>query len=109
MDKLTKKSVKLLKKLAVDEIIKQINSSSGYRCEAGWWDDDRDEWVSNPFVVNDKTEYIPAYWHAGIDNGPDWALGRDISRLEFASEEAKRKLRDMLPSDSKFITWAWYN
>ena len=69
-----------------------------------------------PLVIEEKvlyisshTKFIPAEWVAGIEGNPlEFGWG-GFSRPEFASEEAKRILRDMFPEKARLITWAWYH
>lgn len=106
--KLTKKEVKSLKKTLTHGILNQMqakNGWGGYRLIVGGWDNEPEEII----LVDRDTRYIPDHWNAGITNGCWYKFGSDLARVEFASEEAKRKVRDMFPGQAKFITWAWYN
>lgn len=103
--KLNKKGVKNLKRTLITGILSQMNNDVGY--EAVLWDSEIQE--RELLVVDRNTEYIPVHWHAGISGTAGFRFGYDLSRIEFASEEAKRKVRDMFPAQANLITWAWYN
>jgi len=103
--KLSKKEIKRLKNVFIAGILSQMASKSGYECVL--WNAETEE--RELIIVNQATRYLPDYWQAGITNGVSFRFGADLARIEFASEEAKRMVRDMFPDQAGFITWAWYN
>jgi len=92
--KLNKKEVKLMKKILVLDILNQINSKKGYVYD---------------IACSPVSQDFPYVEDLGIDNGFSHKLGDTLSKIEFASEEAKRQVRDTFPGQAGFITWAWYN
>ncbi|MFH1402162.1 MAG: hypothetical protein ABIG87_00875 [Patescibacteria group bacterium] len=102
---LTKKEVKSMKGILIIGILNQMQSEYGYELILGGLDEE----PRKVLVVDRNTEYIPDHWGAGITNGMYYRFGDTLARVEFASEEAKRKVRNMFPAQAKFITWAWYN
>lgn len=107
--KATKKLIKELKAQLVKTIMNKMASEDGYDTIVCYVAGDVDELVFEILWVNKDTEYIPSHWKAGIYNSASFRFGQDLSRIDFASEEAKRKIRDMFPGQEDFITWAWYN
>jgi len=106
--KLAKKEVKNLKRFLTTGILTQMTAEHGFGgYELVLWDAETRE--QELFIVDRDTKYIPDNWHAGISNSMSFKFGDDLTRTGFASEEAKRKVRDMFPEQAKFITWAWYN
>ena len=101
--KLTRKEVKSLKRTLTTGILNQMNSETGYEVSLGTPDNRYQE------TVCASTEYVDSTWGAGIDSGASYKFGDTLTQVEFASEEAKRMLRDMFPAQANFITWAWYN
>ena len=118
MIKPTRVKVKLLKKMITSSILQRIKTT-GYKlllerevhectcisdrlCTCG-------SYRPEIMIVDIDTQYIPVIWHAGIDGRFDFKFGEDLTRIEFASEEAKRKVREIYPGCEDFITWAWYN
>ena len=114
----TKKEIKRLKSIVTSSILNKIKTTgyklllerevhdcictSGHVCLCGSY---RPEYL----VVDLNTESIPVVWHAGIEGNQDFRFGHDLARVEFASEEAKRKVRDLFSGHEGFVTWAWYN
>jgi len=104
---LTKKEVKILKKQLVAGILRQMSTEVGDGYKLVLWDCDTQQ--RELLVVDRETRYIPDNWHAGITNGVFYKFGDTLTRVGFASEEAKRMVRDMFPEQARFVTWAWYN
>lgn len=104
-NKLTKKSVKEFKAEIADQILNRMNSQVGYVSHI--WNPITEE--PDILIVNDQTQGIPDYWQAGISNSLVMVFGQDITRENFAKEEALRKMRDLFSDQADFITWAWYS
>lgn len=98
--KLTKKDVKKLKRTLTTGILNQINSEAGYLVILGTAEYNLVE------RINCNTKWVDSTWGAGICA---YAFGVDLTRVDFASEEAKRLVRGMFPTQAAFIIWAWYN
>ncbi len=107
MDKPTFSKVKELKMLFLRSILYWMNSEKGYDFVA--WN--RNENESFVFTVTSKDGYgheevdIPVRYHARIDDGMTMLR---TTRVALASEEAKRRIRDLFPGHEKFVTWAYY-
>ncbi len=107
LHKPTFSKVKELKALFVRSILRRMNSEKGHDFVA--WN--RNEKESFVFTVTSKDGYgrevldIPVSYHAGIDDG---ATMLRTTRVALASEEAKRRIRDLFPGHEKFVTWAYY-
>ena len=118
MEKPDRKEIKRLKGLITRSILKKITSIKGYELTL-----DREvhdcNCVCSPctcgstrpeiLVVDCQTTSIPVVWHAGIEGNSMFDFGYDLPRVNFASEEAKRTVRDLFPGHESFVTWAWYN
>ncbi len=105
--RISKKEVKTLKNQLTVGILHQMNFGEYLSNWTEYYDNGSREEKS--LLINSKTEYIPSSWHAGIYSVFEFNFGIDFARVNFASEEAKRIVRDMFPSQADFITWAWYN
>ena len=114
--KLSKKEVKELIESVAAGILIQMNTN-GYSTIIGYSNDDNDpnDIFEELLVVNARTEYIPRHWKAGLYQslslffGDDEDMTADLTRQDFANEEALRKVRDIFQDQTSFITWAWYN
>jgi len=107
MNKPTFSKIKELKALFIRSILRRMNSEQGHDFVA--WN--RNEKESFLFTVTSKDNYgheeidIPVRYRAGIDDGT--TMLRTI-RIALASEEAKRRIRDLFPGHEKFVTWTYY-
>jgi hypothetical protein len=94
--KLTRKTVKGLKRTLIVGALNQINSEAGLVFQE--WDIEYREGVE--FHVDSKSSFKVGFATCAYVY---------YARVSLASELAKRQLRDMFPEQAKFITWAWYN
>ena len=121
MHKPTLKEVKKLKEWGFRSILSRMNSAKGnlFVAKKRTCRKINSEssvfvvmtFTANSFAVSSQDDYgwdevnVPVWYHAGIDDGVSHLK---MTRVALASEEAKRRIRDLFPGHERFVTWAYY-
>lgn len=116
MHKPTLSEVKGLKALFFRSILGRMNGETGYKFDCSSEEDGEVHRIvrgvdfdnRHPGCTMRRVPYYPEVtlnsgYHAGIGGGYI-----SYTRVYLASEEAKRRIRDLFPGHEKFVTWAFY-